>query len=686
MLRQAVLLAFLLSSFVYAEDISLQLNKPYFKKGVLATDNGGVVSGKDMRIQAEKISYVNKTEDGISLHYLTAEGDLLFCYQGNIYVGERLDYDFLHNKAFITNGKTLSGLWYLGGKNIEINNDRSVHLTNSYLTTSESQNFDWDINAQEASISSSEVLTAKDIGIRYKDTPIFWLPYFQSSLSFITDPPVRYNITWDKGLGPRLSARYRFASTPVSDFYLRLDYRVAKAWGGALETEYRSEDERTYFLSRNYGASDKNVPDERAPMRFRFQGVYHTHSEDDSLQVDLSYDRVSSQKMFETFKNEDFELNTRKRTRLKIKKQESDTFGVLRVEPRVNNYLSLNQELPLGIIGARPLNLGSSPIIMENRVQAAYLDYKFASGIKNSIHDFHAARLETRQQFYIPLSAGPVSFSPKAGFNVIYYSNSPQNVDRGQFVFNYGAKANTLLMRSFGRLRHTVEPYLNFQAMANPSIPTDEHYIFGINDGLVQQSAIKFGAENSFYFDRAVNAQPSLTADIFTYAFFKQTIYTDVIPKLYAKLTTTLPYLFFNAYGAWNFPENRLDFSNFISKLTLNKKFAIALELRYRSAFAFRKSNYDNFAYEFVRSLDDVLASPASDKRYTVLGKLEWRLAHNWLVRYQTQNGWGRDNEPGYTTQKVDLVNDLGDHWKLRLSYEQMPNDKRVTYSLKLVK
>jgi hypothetical protein len=107
--------------------------------------------------------------------------------------------------------------------------------------------------------------------------------------------------------------------------------------------------------------------------------------------------------MIGEFKSDNFEINTQKRTRLFIDHKEMDSFVSLRVQPRINPWQSLNQELPSVTIGLKPFTFGSSGIIMENWVNASYLNYVYATDLQQYIHNTHAARLETVNKVYRPI-------------------------------------------------------------------------------------------------------------------------------------------------------------------------------------------------------------------------------------------------------------------------------------------
>ncbi len=668
------------------EDLTINLKEPIFSQGVISTDQGGVIEAPGIRIQARKISYTSKVENGIPQQKVVAEGDLLLEYLGQYFIGEKLEYDFVTHTGSVLNGKTYTSIWFLGGDKFELRQDGSFVIYNAYLTTSESQNKTFNVDASKIKISKEKMLTADNISFKFFKVPFFWVPKFKSNLKFFSSPPIRYKVVWDKSLGPRPSARFRVFSSKYSDLYLRFDYRISKGPGAAVESEFYSEDNLTTFLTRNYGAMDKSVPDEHGRYRYRLQGMFHSQSKDASTVADLTWDKLSDDKMPGDFKNDDFEINTQLITLFRLNHIGDDYAGTLRVQPRINKFQSLTQQLPLANVSLRPLTLASSGIISENFFNGGYLNYSYASKVNNVLHNFHAGRIETKNYLYRPIDIHNFTLTPFAGFTGIYYSNNPQHRTVVQALGIYGATANTRISRRYSHYRHLIEPYIQFQGLTNPTIKVDRYYVFNIDDGYTHINMVKLGARQSFFSQRTMNFSPTMVLDVFAYGFFNEKDYHTTFPRGYTNFDWNLPNLNFRASFCWNIAEKLLDYSNFYAFWTANEDFAVGIEYRHRSRFDWRKSNHDNYVIDFARPLDELLHSPISDGRNTFLARAEMRVSPRWSIHYQAHIGWGRRNEPNYDSQRVDLITYLSTHWKARISYEHMPNDDRFTYDIKIVK
>lgn len=656
------------------KEFMVHLKDPIFNHGVIQTDQGGVIEAKDLRIQAQKIEYTNRIENGNPVQKVVAEGDLLVEFADRAFVGKRLEYDLLSRTGTLTDGKTYSGLWFLGGEKIELKEDGSYFIYNAYITTCESQANTWDIHANAVKITKDHLLSAKNVHFRLIKLPIFWLPSFKSNLKLFNDSAIRYKVLWDKGIGPRATMRYRVYSWQNFELFFRLDYRIDRGFGGAIESEYFSDDGKTLFLTKNYGAHDKSVPDETTNKRYRFQGLYQFESKDNKTHIHAQYDKISDDKMPSDFKNEDFEVNTQKITRLYVDHHRDSTFATLRFQPRINRFQSLNQELPLVKAGIRPFKLGPTGIISENYATAGYLDYVYATDL-HRLSSTHAARLETRNQLYRPIPIGPITLTPNIGFIGIYYNNNPSRHAIGQAVGTYGGEANTRFYRTYNQTKHIMEPYLVYQGLTTPKAPLDHHFTFSIDDGYFRLNTLRIGVRNSLFSLKRVSFLPPFYADLYSYAFFADNTFQKVFPKAYLNLGLYRPSFATYAGIAWNFEEHLLDYFNMRAEWTVNQNLAMTAEFRHRSKFDWRKADHENFIVDVARQIRALLHSPLSDGRNTLLAKLFARIMPGLTMQIEAHYGWGRRNEPNYTEAYVEVIKLLTCNWRLKVAYRYLPND-----------
>lgn len=674
------------------EELVIDLKNPSFSQGVVSTEEGGVITGPSLRIQAKRISYTNKTEQGIHIQTIVAEGDLLLEYEDRAFVGSKLEYDFVKKTGHLYNGKTFVDIWFLGGDRIDLKEDGSFYIQGAFITTSESQDNAWEIDAQRIKVTEDKLFSAKNIHFRFLKIPFFWFPSFKGNLKAFTDPPIRYKVIWDKGLGPRITTRYRAFAWRDLNLFFRLDYRLKRGFGGAIESEYFAPDKETTFVTRSYGARDKTFPDEKGKHRYRLQGLYHRDANESRTQMHITWDKFSDSRIIGDFRSEDFEINTEKRTRFFIGHQFDPALIRFNVEMRANAFDSIDQELPLFYAASRPTTLGSSGILSTNMFSAGYLKYVFANDLRNEFHKLglsattRSMRVETRNTLSRPFTKGPCTLTPYLGVIGILYSNNPSSQAAWQGIMQYGFDSKAQLYRSYKHAIHLTQPYISLQGLTSPTSAINNHFYFDLSDGFHQLNEVKVGWKNLLIPSSTTRFFPSLALDLYTLGFLGNRSFAQTFPKTYLSVEWLRPSYQIKGGIAWNQQENVWDFSNISTDITVSEDIAFGIEMRHRSRFDWRKADHTSFILDVAKPISELVESPLSDRRNTLLTRSFFRLNPKWHFQVNTKTGWGRKNEPAYNAMKFDLTTLLTCSWQWRFSYERMPNDNRFSSALSLVK
>jgi hypothetical protein len=680
---------FLLASvaLIYSNSpLSVHLNNPEYSDGVIQTEEGGVVKAEGIRIQALSIHYVKKEDS----RHVVAEGDLSLEYGGRIFVGSRLEYDFIACKGTLYGGITEIDGWFLGGEKITLMPDKSFYIYDAYVTTSTDKEREWDIYGSRIKVEENGKIESRGAQIRFMKMPIFWIPGFHANLHNLPDHPVRYSVNWDKGQGPQFSMKYKLYSWERASITGRFDYRWKRGPGGALGCKYISEDHLTKLQSDNYYAYDTfyndNNPNKRR-KRFRLQGKYNTESPSGNTSLNLAYDRISDKNMPSDFHMDNFELNNARQTQATLSHHQDYYLAEVNVRPRINNFQGFKQEIPAITFNPLPINLPKTGMLMENRLRLSYLDYVYSNDIKGMIPDFSAFRGEYTNKLYRSFQSGPAIFTPFVGFTGIYYSDSPIDRSISQAIFEYGAHLQSNLSRDYDTFSHTLIPYAEYTGLSGPTHPEDEYYIFGIQDGFHRLNNLRLGARNDIYLNTANPFTPTFTSDLYLLGFFGDTTFAKTFPKLNLNFTYNLQNLAIKSRLGWNTENKVFDFANIGLEWTLNSDYAFSAELLHRSRFYWRKDDYNNFILDVTRTVTELLDSPLSDGRNTLLVKAQFKIAPQWFARIQTHSGWGRGaREKGYTEAKVDLYTMITSSWRMRLSYMHTVRDDQVSVSFNLVK
>ena len=661
---------------------SVDLRNPTYTNGVLTTQEGGVVQAQDLRIQAQSIRYTRKD----NVHKVEAQGDLLIQYKGRAYVGQELEYDFTKHSGAVYEGKTFSSIWYVGGDKITLCPDGSYKVSDAFITTCENADSSWDLHASQVRITKEDLVSAEKVRFRLFQIPTFWLPSFKLNMKKMKEPVFRYSVNWDKGQGPRGMVRYQLYSWRDFALYGRLEYRWKTGWGGALETEYFPTEHKVTFVTRSYLGTDRleTAPDKQ--RRYRLQGALHGSSHSDKTNVVLTWDKYSDVRMPSDFRSEDFEVNTAKKTIFYVRHEEEKFLMLAKVRPRVNAFESIKQDLPTVYFLPKPFELGATGILSSTMVKASYLNFMYSNQLVTHLYHFASGRVEGNQVVSRAFNWGPLVFTPSAGARGIFYTDSPEKTETFFGFASYGARLSARAARQWNHYKHQVEPYVEYQAITTPTHGPDSHYIFSIQDGYNRLSQWQAGVRNLLFSRKRPGREPSFAANLFVNAFMSDPVIPQFIPRLYLDLDWRLPSVLVSWGSAWDFRNHTLDYTNLRFCWTVNEDVAFTLEGRYRSKFDWRKSDHENFVLDVTRTQDDLLASPLSDRRVTLLTHFFFRLNPFWECHVQSHHGFLRDNEDPYNEVKIDLFRWLSSAIKLRLSYSHTDKDDRVTAGVSLVK
>ncbi len=669
----------------FAAECVVDLRNPSFKNGVLSTREGGVIKSSDIRIQAQNIQYTYRVDEDQTVQKIEAEGNLLIQYKEAIFVGRQIEFDFQKNVGTILDGKTFAEMWYLGGEEIQLHADGSFHIKNAFITACENKESSWDLRASSVEMQKNQFLEAKAIRFRFFNYSTFAFPSIRLGLKKVKRPLFGYYVNWNKG--PKLGIRWQLYSWRDFTLYGRCEYRWTKGWGGALETEYYPDDKLTTFVTRSYLGTDRLFNAEDVERRYRLQGALSSRSKNDKTLITLSWDKYSDVRMPGDFKSEDFEVDTALRTLFYINHREKSIISSFKCRPRVNSFETIKQDLPSLYAITRPLPIKNSGIISSNYIRASYLSFEYSDQLVAHLKDFRSPRVELFEHLYRPFHLGPLTLTPHVAARGIFYGNSPSHNPKTLGLLDYGAKAHFHGLKQFSSYKHIFEPYLQYKALSRPNVSANDHYIFSIQDGFEKLQQIEMGAHNLF-----LSPTSKFIADLYANAFFSDPTIPQLIPRLYLFLGLELPSIHFWLHSCYNFRHQIPDFSNARLKWTLNENVAMSLEARYRSKYDWRKADHTNFILDVSRKERELLESPLSDRRVTLLSNIFIRLTPFWEMKLESHHGFYRlyknhIKEEPYNEFRIHLYTWINSAWKLQFYYGYtLNNHSDWTFNFNLVR
>lgn len=666
------------------EDVNINLRNPLYLDGTISTTEGGVLTSKELRIQAMHISYTKNLEGENPQFRICCKGRLLIEYKKYLLVGESFEYDFINRCGKIICGKTAFFPWFIAGDEILLLPNGEIVIHNGAITTSECGENDVVIAAKKIVLDQDLLVTATGISFQIREVTLFGLPKIKVDLDTTYEAPVAFNFGWNGYLGTHAGIRYHFLTFGDFKGYLRADGYLGRGIGLGIETEYDPLCDPAEFYTRSYFAHDLSIDDPEKRDRYRIEGSYFDRFWNEHTDLHVLYDFVSDAQFAQDYENDDFALNPAGRTELSLHTQEERWMANLYTLVRVNSFQTINEELPTVEFGLHPFELFETKLIFENLARLSYLDYSFSKDVFEAM-SFRSGRFEVQPKVYRPIALGAGKITPSATFIGIAYSNSPSGGSVGQAVGDLAVDAQVPLSRSFGCLKHVATPYIDYHFLTHPRSSLPNHFLFTIDDAYDYLNIMRFGLRNNFFvFADCVVAFP-LMVDLWTNAFFDTQTVPQTIPKGYLDCELQIhPRLFLWLNTAVDFQHKNIDYINTRVAWTISENVAVSSEWRHRSRFYYRKADFYNFLLESVRSQEALLASPLSEKRDTFLLKAFYRLNPDWAARFELRHGWHREFQPNYIEYHAQLESVVFQHWRVLFSYEKRTEDHRYSIALKL--
>ena len=674
-------------SLATAQEVVIELKDPIVTKNCVYCEQGGVLNTEDLRIQAKNISYFTN-EAGEKI--VKASGDLFIIYRKKYFLADSMTFNLNQQQGVLQNANGFAEGVFFGGKEIALHEDGTLDADTAYVTTSDSTDPEWSVQAKTIHMDEKYQINAKKVSVNVAKYPILDLNHYSMGVNSRfkkKEARIKSRVLWEKGQGPMLFTRLAAIDTEQLKLFLRGEYRMIRGGGGAMELDYATEDKKQSLQLRNFYAYDSFSNDKnpnKLKSRYRLQGIYKGKSLNDQIELFARWDALSDKNMRSDFPTQLFELSTLERTEGYIKAYYDSAYSSLYTRPRINQFRGFKQELPTLTVAVKPLYLGNTQAVLENYLRFGYLEYSYADNLEHLVPSFRSGRLETRQSLYRSFQWGPITFFPKADFKGIFYSNNPKGQTIGQALVHYNFNTFASFEKPFENYLHLVEPYANFSGYTEPTASNEEVYIFSIQDGYHHLSELKIGIKNQLSTLKEFTPLPTLTNDLYAYNFFHTQAFNQIFPKIGMNTCANFSKMTLATFVGWNFQDNLLDFANLKLGCTLNDYFAFTAEIRHRGDYYWRKNNYTNNLLDVSRSRASLENSPLSDHRTTFRCKWQLQIAPLWTLRILNHVGW-RPNKPFYHESKIELQTLISNTARLNFSYTRTVRTNQFTLGINLI-
>ncbi len=338
-------------------------------------------------------------------------------------------------------------------------------LTETFLTTHDSSKPDFHLAAKTVVVYPDDRVVYKNVRLYLGQTPIFWLPYFVTSVERRDNDGFEVTPGQSSTNGAFLLTRYGFPLTNSVTGQLQLDVRTRRGVAAGLNFFYKpyiagskrrsplltglggDEEESastptdraaavsqalrsveggqflTYFLEDQ----DPNLNRTGLPRDPVSKGRYRLAAQDIHFFSDDFYFKLTATKLSDKYLLEDFFR------RDVVRDPQPDNQGSLTwrqdrfvvslvTRIQLNNFFDVTERLPELSIEFKRQELAHLGVFYEGETSAGYLRRNFASdGINRP--DYAFFRFDSFHQFTVPRTFfGWLNIVPRAGFRLTYYS------------------------------------------------------------------------------------------------------------------------------------------------------------------------------------------------------------------------------------------------------------------------
>lgn len=631
--------------------LDISLKNPTYKKGLISTDEGGIVRGPDFYIQAQHITYLNQQGEQI----LKAHGNLLFDHKGKLYRADSVTVDFQHRTIEAINGVSHWGDWFLLGEKISLTFDGEGSFTNATLTTSNNEKDDWSIRAKEVEIKRGEYIKAHPVVFHFDKLPILYLPSLSASLKKDeSDMHISYRVRYSSQ-GLILGVQSLFYRSENWLHRAHVDYSFRYGLGFGVYSSFKSDDDITKFNCLNFVAQSKEGITHVESTRYRLLGGFTSYNEQNNIKIKGMYDKLSDKGMQRNFLDHHTKHVRAGLTKLTLSKEETDYLARLNTVVRLNTFQTIKQELPLFSINQHTFELGNSGAYVDQRFSAGYLRYVYAMNTPHATN-FGSSRTELDQRLYRPLSFSVFQCTPWVGWRAVQYSSSPRNGSTLQAIGEGGLRFNTHLVGTTPSTTQLLEPYVDMKATTSALKRADRVYIFDIQDSFERVCFAKPGFQHTaFFLPNTHGFQQSLYSELYALFFFNTPHLQSSKPRIrWNETWNATEKMAWKTALEYDVRRRSWSYGSILMKYTLTKNLATHAELRAQDKWYFRKMDTMNYDVEAFHSPKRLLSTELSDPRFSWILGFTWTPTPLWEIDLKTIQGRNKRQSRYYSVYELE--------------------------------
>jgi lipopolysaccharide assembly outer membrane protein LptD (OstA) len=451
----------------------------YEPGGDVVATGGFTVRYRDTYLVADQARFNQATGD------IHAEGSVRVERKGEVWTGEKLDYNFKTRLFSGTDFRTGQLPFFASGHSLKSNpEDHSYTATDATLTTDDYADPGYVVRARRIMIVPGEYIKAQGAWVKIGKLPIMYLPQWTRSLRrhpnhWVLQPGYRSRF------GPYLLSSYHHYFSDKVDMSLDIDYRQKRGVGYGPELRYDlpeiGQGEVKYYRTHDdlpgLDPSLRPIPTER--QRFWMEHQWENASSNLTVKAAVRYQ--SDAQVVRDFFEPEYRRNVQPATYVEVEKSWRNWNLNTLVLPRVNDVFETVERLPDVKLSGLRQQIGETPLFYESESSMGYFHRRFAD---HALESYGAYRGDSFHQVVLPETFfNWLNVTPRVGVRGTAYGEEngvgTTLSERQRFVFNTGAEFSTKASRlwrgaqnrffEIDGLRHIVEPSLNYVFVPTPT-------------------------------------------------------------------------------------------------------------------------------------------------------------------------------------------------------------------------
>jgi lipopolysaccharide assembly outer membrane protein LptD (OstA) len=453
-------------------------------EGIVTATNGVIVRYGDPK-QGETELSASRALLNQNTGDIVAEGAVFLQREGQLWTGERLEYNFKTKTIRAAEFKTGKTPFFVSGLSLTADQtNKTYSVGSSFITTDDVSEPGYRVRCRSLTIIPGKKFEAHHATLLLGNVPIFYWPRYERSLE---RHPNNIELTpgYRSLYGAYLLGTYNWFVSPRLSGSIHADYREKRGFAGGPDLNYdlgrwgKGEFQFYFAHDREPGtnAFGTIIRDDRHRFSFTHKAELATN-----FTAQVVFREQGDPLIIRDFFEREYRQNVQPSSFLEVNKLWSNWSLNALAQPRVNDFFETVERLPdLKLSGLRQ-QLGISPFYYESESSVGYYKHTFAD---NALPDFAAGRADSFHQLLLPQNfLGWLNVTPRVGGRFTHYSESEglgaATTIQNRWVFNTGLETSFKASRVWQAaenklfdvhgLRHVIEPSVNYVYVPAPTV------------------------------------------------------------------------------------------------------------------------------------------------------------------------------------------------------------------------